>query len=133
MPRLFVALALLSAAHAEPITFYRNIAPIVYQSCAPCHRAGAPGPFPLISYQDVQKHAAQIVPLVKRRYMPPWLPETGYGHFQEERRLSDEQIRTIEAWVRAGAPAGSPADAPPMPHFVPGWQLGKPDLIIEAT
>jgi tetratricopeptide (TPR) repeat protein len=118
---------------AEPITFYKHIAPIVYHSCAPCHRAGEPGPFPLLTYTDVRKHGQQIVSVVKRRYMPPWLPEAGYGDFQEERRLTDEQIRTIEEWVRQDAPAGSPADAPPLPKFVPGWQLGAPDLVIEAT
>ena len=134
MHRLFALLALaVCAAQAEPITFYKHIAPIVYHSCAPCHRPGEPGPFPLLTYTDVQKHGQQIVSVVKRRYMPPWLPEAGYGDFQEERRLSDDQIRTIEEWVRQGAPAGSPADSPPLPKFVPGWQLGEPDLVIEAA
>jgi Flp pilus assembly protein TadD len=121
------------AAQAEPITFYKRIAPIVYQACAPCHRPGEPGPFPLLTYTDVRKHGQQIVSVVKRRYMPPWLPEAGYGDFQEERRLTGDQIRTIEDWVRQGAPAGSPADAPPLPKFVPGWQLGEPDVVIEAA
>ena len=134
MHRLLAVLALAAcAAQAEPITFYQHIAPIVYQSCAPCHRPGEPGPFPLLTYADVRKHGQQIVSVIQRRYMPPWLPEAGYGDFQEERRLTDEQIRTIEEWVRQGGPAGSQADAPPLPPFVPGWQLGEPDLVIEAT
>jgi tetratricopeptide (TPR) repeat protein len=134
MHRLLAVLALAAcAAQAEPITFYKHIAPIVYQSCAPCHRPGEPGPFPLLTYADVRKHGQQIVSVIQRRYMPPWLPEAGYGDFQEERRLTDEQIRTIEEWVRQGGPAGSQADAPPLPPFVPGWQLGEPDLVIEAT
>jgi len=121
------------AARAEPVTFYKHIAPIVYHSCAPCHRPGEPGPFPLLTYADVRKHAPQIVAVVKRRYMPPWLPEAGYGDFQEERRLTDDQIRSIAELVRQGAPAGAAADAPPLPNFVPGWQLGEPDLVIEAA
>jgi hypothetical protein len=121
------------SAHAEPITFYKDVAPIVYHSCAPCHRPGEPGPFPLLTYSDVRKHGEQMVPLLKRGYMPPWLPEAGHGDFQEQRRLTDKQIRTIEKWVRQGTPAGSPADAPPLPKFVPGWQLGEPDLVIEAA
>lgn len=128
--QLLIAAAL--TARAEPIAFYKHIAPIVYQSCAPCHRPGEPGPFPLLTYADVRKHGAQIVSVIKRRYMPPWLPEAGYGEFQEERRLTDEQIRAIEEWVREGAPAGSPKDAPAPPKFVPGWQLGQPDLVLEA-
>ena len=121
------------SAQAEPITFYKHIAPIVNQYCAPCHRPGEPGPFPLLTYADVRKRGAQIVAVTRRRYMPPWLPQPGHGEFQEERRLTDEQIHTIAEWVREGAPAGSPQDAPPPPHFVPGWQLGQPDLVLEAS
>jgi Flp pilus assembly protein TadD len=65
--------------------------------------------------------------------MPPWLPEPGYGDFRDEQRISDAQIRTIEEWVREGAPAGDPADAVPMPKFTPGWQLGTPDLVLQAA
>src|ERR1700733_7303894 len=134
MHRLFAVLAWgVCAAQAEPITFYKHIAPIVYQSCAPCHRPGEPGPFPLLTYADVHKHSRQIAAVTKQRFMPPWLPEAGYGDFRDTRRLTDEQIRTIEEWGRQGAPEGSPADAPPLPKFVPGWQLGEPDLVIGAA
>ncbi len=30
-------------------------------------------------------------------------------------------------------PQGRPADLPPQPQFVKGWQLGKPDLIVKAA
>jgi len=134
MQRLFAVLAIGGfAAHAEPVTFYKDVAPITYPSCAPCHRPGEAGPFPLLTYEDVRKHARQIVAVTKRRYMPPWLPEPGQGDFQDERRLTDAQIRTIEEWVAQGTPAGSPADALPEPKFTPGWQLGAPDLVLQAA
>ena len=134
MGRLVAVLAWgICAAQAEPITFYKHIAPIVYQSCSPCHRPGESGPFPLLTYTDVSKRGQLIVSVIKRPYMPPWLPEAGYGDFREERRLTGEQIRTIEEWVREGAPAGSPSDSPPLPKFVSGWQLGEPDLVIAAS
>src|ERR1039457_834863 len=127
MHRLFALLALVTpAAQAEPITFYRHIAPIVFHSCAPGHRPGEPGPFPLLTYTDALKPGEQIVSVVMRGYMLPWLAEAGGGDFQEERRLSSDQIRPSEEWERQGAPAGSPADSPPLPKFVPGWQLGRP-------
>ncbi|MGA2136141.1 MAG: tetratricopeptide repeat protein [Bryobacteraceae bacterium] len=129
----FALTAAMASGQAASITFYHDVAPIVYQSCAPCHRPGEPAPFPLLTYADVRKHGAQMVPLLKRRYMPPWLPEADHGDFQEERRLSDEQIRAIEQWVRQGMPAGSPEDAPTLPRFVPGWQLGAPDLVLNAA
>ena len=64
--------------------------------------------------------------------MPPWLPEKGYGDFAGDRRLTDQQIATIAAWVRAGAPEGPIAEIPPPPTFSADWQLGKPDLVLEA-
>ena len=126
-------LLLAAAARAENLTFYRHIAPLVYRSCAPCHRPGQTAPFPLLTYDDLKRHGAQIVAVTRRRYMPPWLPEPGHGDFQDERRLADDQIRMIEEWVRQGTRAGSPADQPPMPKFIPGWQLGSPDLVMEAS
>ena len=125
---------MVSAAQAAGApTFAHDIAPIVYRSCAPCHRPGEAGPFPLLSYSDVKRRAALIETVIGRRYMPPWLPQKGYGEFQDERRLSAAEIRTISDWVKAGAPEGPAAGTPAPPHFVQGWQLGKPDLVLEAA
>lgn len=123
----------MAANAAPPVTFYQHIAPIVYHTCAPCHRPGESGPFPLLTYDDVKRRASQIAAVTKRRYMPPWLAEPGYSDFVEERRLSDSQIQTIQEWVKQGAPAGSIADAPAVPQFPPGWQLGKPDLVLHVA
>jgi tetratricopeptide (TPR) repeat protein len=128
----FIALVAATWPAQGEVTFYKDITPIVYSSCVPCHRPGEAGPFPLLTYEDVKKHAQQIVGVTKRRYMPPWLPEAGSGDFHDARRLTDAQIQTIERWVEQGAQAGSPAEAAPMPKFTPGWQLGAPDLVLEA-
>src|SRR4051794_3304230 len=86
-------IAAAQGAAASAVTFYGHIAPIVFKDCAPCHRPGESGPFPLLTYDDVKKHAAQIAKVTGSRFMPPWLPEPGYGQFQEERRLTDAQIK----------------------------------------
>jgi len=117
---------------AQKVTFNRDIAPIVFQYCSSCHRPGEAGPFPLLSYEDVKKHAHQIATVTKERIMPPWLPEPREFKFADERRLSDDQITLIQRWVEQGAIEGNIADLPPKPEFVEGWQLGKPDLIIQA-
>jgi tetratricopeptide (TPR) repeat protein/mono/diheme cytochrome c family protein len=122
-----------TSATASHVTFSRDIAPIIYQNCASCHRPGESGPFPLLTYQDVKKHANQIVAVTHTRFMPPWLPEPGDLKLQQQRRLSDAQIALIQKWVSQGATEGSPRDLPPKPHFVEGWQLGTPDLIVTAT
>jgi Flp pilus assembly protein TadD/mono/diheme cytochrome c family protein len=116
-------------ATATP-TFTRDIAPLVFEKCAACHHPGGSGPFSLLTYADVSKRAEQISIVTGSRFMPPWLPEPGYGDFLGERRLTDAQIELIQRWAEAGAPEGSPADLPPAPSYHDGWQLGDPDMII---
>lgn len=136
---LGLLLLLPSARSADPVpshdkvTFNRDIAPIVFHYCSSCHRPGEAGPFPLITYQEVKKHGNQIAAVTQTRFMPPWLPEPGEMKFADERRLSDEQIASIRKWVEQGMLEGNPADLPPRPKFVEGWQLGQPDLILKAA
>jgi len=133
--RVCLLAGLLITAHlvqAAP-TFYKDIAPITNQYCLSCHRAGESGPFPLVTYEDVKKHGPQIAAVTRARYMPPWLPEHGYGQFADERRLTEAQLSIIEQWVRTGMPQGAESDAPTPPKFTPGWQLGKPDMVVTAA
>jgi tetratricopeptide (TPR) repeat protein len=114
------------------VTFNRDIAPIVYANCTPCHRPGEAGPFSLITYGNVKSHARQIARVTRSRFMPPWLPEPGEGSFRDERRLTEDQIALIQRWVEGGALEGDAADLPPQPKFTEGWQLGRPDLVLTA-
>jgi tetratricopeptide (TPR) repeat protein/mono/diheme cytochrome c family protein len=124
---------LMQHATAQPVTFNRDIAPILYRSCARCHRPGEAGPFSLLTYADAKSHARQIDAVTKRRFMPPWLPEPGELKFADELRLSDSEIAQIQAWVEQGSLEGNPSDLPPVPKFAEGWQLGKPDIILKAA
>ena len=129
-PKLRTALFFCLPLAAEPVTFSKHIAPILFEYCAPCHRPGEAGPFSLLSYGDARKRAAQIVQVTQRRYMPPWLPAPGHGEFVGERRLSNEQLTLLARWVQSGAPEGNLNDLPPAPQFAAGWQLGEPDLVL---
>ena len=114
------------------ITFNRDIAPIIYHSCATCHRPGEAAPFSLLTYSDAKKHAHQTVEVSKSRIMPPWLPEPQELKFADEMRLSDAEINLVQRWVEQGEVEGNPADLPPLPKFVEGWRLGKPDMVLTA-
>ncbi len=118
--------------HLSTVTFNKDIAPIIFSNCAACHHPGGSGPFSLLSYPEVKMHARQIAQATSSRYMPPWLPESGYGKFVGERRLSDGQIESIQSWVANGMPEGKTTDLPPLSEFSDGWQLGKPDLIVKV-
>jgi len=125
--------ALLYPAANQKVTFNRDIAPIVYHYCASCHRPGEAGPFPLLTYEDVKKHGRQIVAVTQTGFMPPWLPEPQALKFADERRLNSDQIALIKTWVDQGMLQGDAKDLPPPPKFEPGWQLGKPDLVVKAA
>ena len=130
----WIALSLVTLLTAsDPVTFNKQIAPLIFQNCSSCHRPGETAPFSLLTYEDVRKRAAQIVAVTQRRYMPPWSPEPGYGDFASERRLTDAQLGLLAEWVKAGCPQGDRADLPPQPHFTVGWQLGPPDLIVKLA
>ena len=119
--------------HAVGITYYRDIAPIIHKECSACHRPGESAPFSLLTYDDVKRRAAQVANATKRRYMPPWLPQPGYGSFAEQRRLTDAQIQLIQDWVKQGSPAGPATGAASPPKFTSDWQMGPPDLILRPS
>lgn len=119
------------ASAARP-TFSETIAPILYANCVSCHRAGEAAPFSLITYEDVAKRGDLVAEVTGSRYMPPWHAVQGHGEFLGERRLTDAQIASINAWVGNGMPRGDASKMPKLPAFpADGWRLGTPDLILE--
>lgn len=111
-------------------TFARDIAPIVFKHCAPCHRPGQGAPFTLLSYEDVRRRTDKVAHATSMRHMPPWLPDPSEPGFVGERRLSDAEIGTITRWVEQGAVEGDPRDMPAAPAAITGWQMGEPDLVV---
>src|SRR5262245_4012185 len=81
--RCLILPALLSSAFGEspPVTFNKDVAPLVFRNCATCHRPGQSAPFSLLTYNDAKKRAKQIAEVTARRYMPPWLPEGPHDQF----------------------------------------------------
>ncbi|NRA94735.1 MAG: tetratricopeptide repeat protein [Planctomycetes bacterium] len=112
------------------VTWTGDIARIVFDRCAACHRPESSAPFPLLTYADVKKRGRQLVEVTTARYMPPWMPTPGHGPFEGDRSLSPLQIAQIDQWVADGAPQGDPGDLPDPPKWESGWQLGQPDLVL---
>jgi mono/diheme cytochrome c family protein len=135
--RLRASLLVLAVLSAKPqlrgqaaVTWSQQIAPLLYSNCTTCHRPGGAGPFSLLTYQDARQWGPRIKNATSSRYMPPWLPEHGYGEFQDERTLTGEQIAEIARWVQTGMPQGDLSAAPPAPQYRADWQYGTPDLIL---
>ncbi|HTM47486.1 MAG TPA: hypothetical protein VL285_02320 [Bryobacteraceae bacterium] len=130
MRAFILALGLAQAGWATgPVTFTRDVAPILYKRCVSCHRTGEAGPFPLVSYADSAKRAGLIAQVTASRYMPPWKPVAGHGDFEGARGLTQSEIDTLGRWARGGAREGDPAELPPLPP-AGGRALKDPDLSV---
>lgn len=124
-------LCLASLAFAAPVTFTKDVLPILQNRCQACHRPGEIAPMSLLTYKDARPWAKAIREAVLIRRMPPWLADPRYGRFSNDHSLSQREIGTLAAWVDAGAPEGDPKDAPGPAEFVQGWRMGQPDLMLE--
>jgi mono/diheme cytochrome c family protein len=113
------------------VTFNKDVAPILFKSCAECHRPGEVAPMSLLSYKDARPWARSIREKVVSREMPPWHADPHVGQFSNDPRLTQKEIDTITAWVDGGAKEGNPRDLPPAPKFIEGWGIGQPDLILK--
>jgi hypothetical protein len=118
-----------SAADA-PVTFTKDVAPILYKSCVECHRPTMFAPMSLMTFEDARPWARSIKQRVTARTMPPWGADPAHGTFKNDPRLSDRDVETIAKWVDAGAPKGDDSDMPPAPKLVEGWTIGKPDAVF---
>ncbi len=112
---------------------FADVAPLVHARCAPCHHPEGAGPFPLLSYDDVALHAPEIRRVTATRYMPPWRPFPGSVAYRNDRSLTTAEIDLLARWIDAGARRGAPADDPSPPVFTGGWQLGRPDVVLQMA
>src|SRR3954470_4495699 len=86
-------------ADTRPPTFARDVAPIVYRSCASCHQPGEAAPLSLLSYDDVRRHARPIAEVTQRGFMPPWMPTEGAELFRGARGLTEAERRMLQLWA----------------------------------
>src|SRR5437867_1084658 len=90
------------SAPNRPVTFAKDVAPIIFDRCGTCHHSDGAAPFSLLTYAGARQHATQIAALTKNRVMPPWKSEPGYGEFIGHRALSDGEIGLLQRWVADG-------------------------------
>ncbi|MEE9533189.1 MAG: thiol-disulfide isomerase [Acidimicrobiia bacterium] len=119
-----------SNAAEDAVTFSKDVAPILYESCTECHRPGAIAPMSLLTYQDARPWARAIKQKVASREMPPWFADPTYQEYANDASLSQAEVDTIVAWVDAGAAKGEDADLPAMPEYTEGWSIGEPDMVF---
>jgi peroxiredoxin len=121
-----------ASAGGAPVSYSKEIAPLLQNKCVGCHSPGNIGPFALSSYQKVKGHADMIREVLAARRMPPWDADPRFGRFKNDRSLSLEQKKLLLRWLDQGMPCDKGPDplaqaAAPAPE----WPMGQPDYVIK--
>ncbi len=121
------------AALPTGVSYVKDVAPILAAKCVGCHSEGNVGPFNLDSHRRVSGRADTIAETLLTGRMPPWSADPRYGHFSNAMGLSNDEKRTLLAWIGAGAVKDGETD--PLAEIKPSvpstWRLGTPDLIVK--
>ena len=128
---LAVGVAALASESSAPVTFSKDVLPILQKNCQSCHRPGQVAPMSLLTYQDARPWAKAMKAAVTARKMPPWFADPKYGHFQNDRSLAQSDIDTLAKWADTGAAEGNPKDAPAPIHWpTGGWSI-QPEVVLD--
>lgn len=112
-------------------TFYKDVLPILQQRCQRCHRPGQLAPMSFTTYAETRRWTNELENAVRTKTMPPWFADPCCGHFANDPSLTVEQVAMLRMWVDQSAPAGDPSDAPPAPRWVEGWNIDRPDVVVQ--
>jgi hypothetical protein len=121
----------LTAAESPNVTYNKDVLPILQMHCQTCHRPGQIAPISFLTYQETRPWAKRMKEMVVTRKMPPWFADPQFGHFLNDRSLTQNEINTIVKWANGDALEGDPKDAPPPVKWPEGWQL-QPDIVVQG-
>src|SRR5881396_1484588 len=128
---LAVAVTVQATEQPAPVTFAKEVLPILQKNCQGCHRPGQVAPMSLITYKDTRPWAKAIKAAVTMRKMPPWFADPSYGHFTNDRSLKQSEIDTLVKWADSGAAEGDAKDAPsPVQWPTGGWGI-PPEVVVD--
>ncbi|MEK6262518.1 MAG: redoxin domain-containing protein [Planctomycetota bacterium] len=123
------------AASTSTVTYHNRVSRIVQDHCLTCHRDGGVAPFALSTFDEVTGQSGSIRRVVEKGIMPPWFaapPAKGeVTRFANDCSLASADKAELLAWLNGGKPVGDPRDAPLPRSFASGWQIGKPDLLVQ--
>ena len=114
-------------------SYSQDIAPVLAENCAACHREGGIAPFAMDSHTMVKGWSPMIREVLMTKRMPPGQIDGHIGEFLNDMLVDDQDVRNIIAWVDAGAPkddANDPLTELTWPESK--WAFGEPDYIIKV-
>src|SRR5581483_663684 len=114
-----------------PVTFYRDVLPILQRHCEACHRAGGIAPMAFETYAETKPFAEAIRAATQAKTMPPWFADPTVGKFSNDSSLSAEGSDELAAWAENGAVAGDPHEGPPPRTWAASRTIPQPDLVLK--
>lgn len=115
------------------VSYSRDVAPILADNCATCHREGGIAPFSMDSHAMVQGWSPMIREVLMTKRMPPGQIDPHVGKFSNDYVLAVEEQQKIVQWIEAGAQKDGDID--PLAELTwpaTKWALGEPDLIVKV-
>lgn len=117
------------------LSYENDIAPILAENCATCHREGGIAPFALNNHAMVQGWAPMIREVLMTRRMPPGQIDRHVHQFSNDRNLEIEQIQKLISWIDAGAvKEGNHDPLTALTWSKSKWSVpyGEPDVIVKV-
>jgi hypothetical protein len=115
------------------VSYSRDVAPILAENCATCHREGGIAPFAMDSHAMVQGWSPMIREVLMTKRMPPGQIDPHVGKFSNDYVLAVEEQQKLVQWIEAGAQKDGDSD--PLAELTwpeTKWALGEPDLIVKV-
>ncbi|MDO9519313.1 MAG: hypothetical protein Q7L19_03750 [Pseudohongiella sp.] len=117
---------------ARPVSYEKEVAPILAENCASCHRDGGIAPFALDSHSMAQGWSPMIREVLMTKRMPPGQIDPHVGDFVNSYTVTPEDQQTLLHWIAQGSQRDGSVD--PLAELVwppTEWAFGEPDLIVE--
>ncbi len=112
-------------------SYSHDVAPILAENCATCHRDGGVAPFAMDSHLMVKGWSPMMRETLMTKRMPPGQVDPHIGNF-DSLSLTSEEMQTLVHWIDAGSPRDGAVD--PLTQLSwneSRWPLGEPDLIVQ--
>ncbi len=111
-PLSMVPIALYACAKPDPTpTWTGEVAPIIADHCAICHRDGGVAPYAFTDYTQAVALAASMPSVLQSGFMPPWRADASCRSYADDLALSADDQATIIGWATGGTPLGDGVDS----------------------
>lgn len=117
---------------ARTVSYEKEVAPILAENCASCHRDGGIAPFALDSHSMAQGWSPMIREVLMTKRMPPGQIDPHVGDFENSYTVTPEDQQTLLHWIAQGSQRDGTVD--PLAELqwpATEWAFGEPDLIVE--